>query len=352
MTIDRRQMLLAGAGGLLASSFAATGLAQDNAADARFADLYSKAKAEGQVTWYVAQIDAESAERVGRLFESAYPGVKANVVRATGQVIYQRLRQDIKAGVANCDVFGTTDLGHCVALRRDNRLAGYHATNLSASVPLFRDYDPDRYVSITGANCTSLVFNSQTVAAIDAPKTWQDLLDPKWAGQIAVGHPGYSGAMGAWVVEMKKRFGWRYFEKLAANRPHVGRSLVEPPTIIASGERKVGLGPSNLIINLKSEGRPVDVAYPPEGVILQIAPTSILTDAPHPNAARLLLEFLLSKTVGDELASGHGIPFREDVRAQGGVVPIASLSVIRPDPEELEKDVPEAIEKWRDIFGV
>src|SRR5690242_8952638 len=76
-----------------------------------FADLYKKARNEGELTWYIAHWRVEIAERVAKRFTELYPPIKCNVVRATGQVIYQRLSQDLKAKVANCDVFSSTDLG-------------------------------------------------------------------------------------------------------------------------------------------------------------------------------------------------------------------------------------------------
>jgi iron(III) transport system substrate-binding protein len=341
--IDRRRVLQAAGAALLIPSAAR--------AEDELGRLYDDAKREGEITWYIAQIDSDAAERVGKLFGDVYPGVRANVVRATGQVVYQRLMQDEKVGVRNCDVFGTTDLGHTVALKRSKLLAAYAPKNLAACDPLFRDFDPEHFVTCTGGNCTSLVFSS-SLAAADAPRDWKDLVDPKWSGQVAVGHPGYSGAMGAWVVEMEKRFGWSFFDALARNKPLVSRSLVDPPNTIASGERKIGLGPSNLILTLKNNGRPVDIAYPSTGVILQVAPTSVMASAPHPNAARLFLEFLLSTPAGKLLAADFGIPMRTDVQRQPGVADLASLSIIRPSPEELEKKVPEVVEKWRDTFGV
>jgi iron(III) transport system substrate-binding protein len=357
MQMNRRTFLSGSAATVLGAGTAAwpgfpAAAQQNGQQNGQIASLYEAAKKEGEITWYVAQIDSDTAERVGKLFSATYPGIKCNVVRATGQVIYQRLSQDTKAKVANCDVFGTTDLGHLVTLRKANQVLAYKAVNLAASDPVFRDYDPEHYISVTGANCTSLTFNTKLVNAAEAPKKWTDLLDPKWAGQLAVAHPGYSGAMGTWVVEMQKLYGWEFFEMLAKNKPLVGRSLVEPPTAIASGERKVGMGPSNLILNLKGRGNAIDIAYPTDGVILQIAPTCILTSAPHPQAARLFMEFLLSKEVGALLAEDSGIPFRDDVPAKAGVAPIASLKLIRPNAEELVKAVPSAIEKWRDIFGV
>lgn len=71
-------------------------------------------------------------------------------------------------------------------------------------------------------------FNPTLVAPSDAPKKWTDLCDPKWMEQVALAHPGFSGAAGAWVVAMNNLYGWEFFEKLKANKPFVSRSLLDP----------------------------------------------------------------------------------------------------------------------------
>src|SRR5688500_1072542 len=114
MAVDRRAFLRTGA--LLASAplVTRTAFAQGATSDPYFADLYEKAKKEGEVTWYIGHWRTETAESVGGLFTKLYPGVRCNVVRATVQVLYQRLNQDMKAKVSNCDVFSSTDLGQYV----------------------------------------------------------------------------------------------------------------------------------------------------------------------------------------------------------------------------------------------
>ena len=82
------------------------------------AALYEAAKKEGELTWYTAHTDGETAEAVGRAFSERYPGVKVNVIRTTAQVAYQRLRQEIRSGTAQCDVFSSTDVGHDIALKK------------------------------------------------------------------------------------------------------------------------------------------------------------------------------------------------------------------------------------------
>ena len=82
-------------------------------------ELYEAAKREGELTWYSGQLNAETGEAVGRAFTQRYPGVKVNVVRSTSQVAYQRLSQDMQAGVAQCDMFSSTDYGHYLFLKRE-----------------------------------------------------------------------------------------------------------------------------------------------------------------------------------------------------------------------------------------
>ena len=92
-----------------AAVLAAAALAWQPAAAETIEELYEKAKQEGEVTWYVAHFSAENAEAVGTAFQQAWPGVKAHVVRATSQVVMQRLMQDIQNQGRNCDVYSSAD---------------------------------------------------------------------------------------------------------------------------------------------------------------------------------------------------------------------------------------------------
>jgi iron(III) transport system substrate-binding protein len=169
---------------------------------------------------------------------------------------------------------------------------------------------------------------------------------------VAVAHPGFSGAMGGWVVTMNNLYGWQYFEKLKANKAFVGRSLVDPPTSIGSGERKVGIGPGNLTLNLAAKGTPLQTVYPDDGTIIGFSPTSILTSSLRPNAAKLFVEFLLSKEAQTMATSEFTTPTRLDVKPQPGVARISERKGIMRDADQLHKELPGLIEKWRDTFGV
>jgi iron(III) transport system substrate-binding protein len=167
-----------------------------------------------------------------------------------------------------------------------------------------------------------------------------------------VAHPGYSGAMGGWVLSMNKLYGWEFFEKLKLNKPHIGRSLVDPPTAVASGERKIGIAAGSSAGGLQARGNPIQGVYPEGKTIISFSPTGLIATSTHPNAGKLFLEFMLSKQAGEIVASEYTIPVRSDVEPAPGIPKFGTLKGLTKDPNELHDQVPGLIEKWRDTFGV
>jgi iron(III) transport system substrate-binding protein len=350
MIVDRRTLLASSLAASAVTALPSSLRAADNAA--YFADLHEKAKKEGELTWYIAHWRVEIAERVAKRFTEVYPPIKCNVVRATGQVIYQRLSQDLKAKVANCDVFSSTDLGQYVSLKAAKQLMPFVPKNLADCSPLIAKFDPDGAYTITDGNTTVLCYNSDLVGAADAPKKWTDLIDPKWRNQVAVAHPGFSGAMGGWVLSMTNLYGWEFFEKLKANRPQIGRSLIDPPTMVASGERKVGIGSGVSVFGYSARGTSLKGVYPEDGTIITFSPTGIPATTVRPNAAKLFVEFLLGKEAAEITRSEFAVPVRNDVTPAPGIHPLGTLKGISKDPQEMHEKLPDLIERWRDTFGV
>jgi iron(III) transport system substrate-binding protein len=282
----------------------------------------------------------------------SFPGVGCNVVRATGQVLFQRLTQEFKARVPACDVYSSSELGQYVTLRKANQLMRFEPKNQVHCVQAARDYDPDHYFAITDANTTVMAYNTDLVKPADAPTNWPDLIDPKWKNQVAVCHPGFSGSGGGWAVTMEKLYGWSFFEKLKANAPLVTRSIIDTCNVMATGERKIGIGPGSLTVNLATQGRPLATVHPSDGTILGFGPSGILATAPHPNAAKLFVEFLLSRPVVEIAAAEHNVPVRADVEPKPGIAKLGTLKGLNKSPDELSEKLPDLIEKWRDTFGV
>jgi iron(III) transport system substrate-binding protein len=315
------------------------------------AALEEAARREGSVTWYMAQADAEKSEELGRAFTKDHPGIAVSVIRTTGQVAFQRLLMDIKNHTPQCDIFSATDIAHMPVLKERHELTSFTPDNAAGLMPEFKRVSDDGYYYITNAGRYFLIYHNQKVTADEAPKAWTDLLDPKWKGRVATGHPAFSGCTGVWALSLKKQYGWEFFEKLAANNPRIGRSAGDPITLLNAGECLVGVGAAGGAYPAEDKGNPIGVNHPADGLVLCLGPSAIPANAPHPNAARLFLDWLLSDGYSRLIARDGSEPLRVDVPPRPGEPPLQTQKVIPLTVEEIRTGVPEVIEQWRDTFG-
>lgn len=347
--VTRRTLLRAGLGAAGAALLGAdVGGAAPPAMAPEEERLYAEAKKEGRIVWWTAHYALSAAEAVRDAFVAKYPGIEVQFIRQTAQVIYQRLTQDLKAGVREVDVFASTDESHYLTLKRQGVLASYRPLGVDALPKPFRNVDPDNTYHVGALGFVIINYNTKVTTP---PQKWTDLPDGRWKGQITLGHPGFSGYVGNWVVAMWDKYGWQYFTHLAKNNPKIGRSINDTVTDIVSGERLVGAGPDNYSLESRSKGNPINIQFPADDAILIVSPVGILKDAPHPNAARLFESFYYSREYSLAMAKTFNYPLRTDVPPPSGI-PLDKVKWYRNKAERLEKGIPEAIAKWRETFGV
>lgn len=342
--LTRRQAVI----GLGSAGFLVAG-ARDARADLKA--LEESATKEGAVTWYTGQVDAEKAEKLGKAFTARYPGIRVSVIRTTGQVAYQRLLLEIKNKTPQCDMFSTTDISHMPALKERKELLPYSPTTAEGLVPAFKTLSDPGWWYVTNASRYFIMYNTNKIKPEDAPKKWTDLLLPQYKGKVAVGHPAFSGCTGAWALSLKKVYGWEFFEKLAKNNPRVGRSAIDPVTLMSAGEAVIGPASANTAYQALDKGNPVQVVHPEDGLVVCVTPSGIPANAPHPNAAKLFMEWLLNEEYSRMMAVDGTEPIRSDVPPRPGVPLLSTQKVIPLTPAEIRKGVPELVEQWRDTFG-
>ena len=108
-----------------------------------------------------------------------------------------------------------------------------------------------------------IAYNTDLVKKADTPKSFADLLDPKWAGKMVKAHPAYSGTIMNSTFQVARDLGWEYLEKLAKQRMMQVQSATDTPKKIALGERAIMVdGAGYLVIRNKEAGQPVDIVYP------------------------------------------------------------------------------------------
>ncbi|MBI1733961.1 MAG: extracellular solute-binding protein [Candidatus Rokubacteria bacterium] len=339
MTIVRAGLVAVVAAVLLSAPVAAQ--------DARVVEA---AKKEGKVVWYTSLV-LPSAEKVAKLFEAAYPGIKVEVHRTGSERILQRLMQELQANIKNADVIHTSDAGHFVLLKEKKLLAKYTPAGVDAFPAGFKDRDGHYYG--LRATVNAIVYNTKAVSAAEAPRSWKDLLDPKWKGKLVTAHPGYSGVIATHVLALSHLHGWDYWKQLGQNRVMIKQSAADPSTVVASGERVVAVnGGEYSAYQLKKKGNPIEIVYPKEGVSLVVSPTAITAFAPHPNAARLFTDFTFTRALQQVLADSEGLyTGHPDVKYPADKPKLSDLKLLTVEPEELEKRNEEIKKRFVEFFG-
>ena len=303
------------------------------------------------VTWYVAQMSGEAAEAMGRRFTQLNPGITVSVIRTTGQVAYERLQQELKNETPTCDVFSSTDISQYPALLKRGALAHYDPLNAADLAAAYRGLAQPGFYYPTNASLQIVIYNTQSVTGADVPRRCTDLLDAKFNRRVAVAHPAFSGYFGQWVLAMRRLYGWSYFEKLAANNPRIGRSGNDPITLLNAGECVVGTGPASTSTVTAARGNPIGIVYPEDGTVLTVGPSAVIAAAPHPNAARLFMEWLLSRDYADASRAWSLEPVLADAEPLPGLKPINQINTLTVTAAEIARELPDAIEQWRDTFG-
>ncbi len=308
------------------------------------------ARKEGKVVWYTS-LALSSSEKVAKLFEAAYPGVGVEVHRTGSQRILQRVMQELQANLKLVDVIHTSDAGHFVLLKDKKLLLKYTPAGVDVFPPGFKDRDG--YYYGLRATVNVIAYNSKIISAAEAPRTWKDLLDPKWKGRLVTAHPGYSGVIATHVLALVHLYGWDYWKQLAQNRLMLVQSAVDPAGVVASGERPVAVnGGDYTFYQTRKKGNPVEIVYPKEGVPLVVSPTAIAAGAPHPSAAKLFTDFTFSREVQQVLADTEGLyTGHPDVTYPADKPKLGELRLLHTDPDELEKRNEEIKKSFVEFFG-
>src|ERR1700682_2281991 len=190
ITFSRRDLLKTSAA-LAATTFAAPSRAAAPEPSAVTPALVDAAKKEGKLAFYTA-MDLPVAEKFGKTFEAKFPGITVRVERSGAERVFQRVAQEMASRIYACDVVNTADGAHMIVWSRDGWLAPYLPEEVARFYPA-QYYDPDGLWLTQRVWLSSLGYNTNLVKPEDAPKSFVDLLEPKWLGKMVKGHPAYSG---------------------------------------------------------------------------------------------------------------------------------------------------------------
>jgi iron(III) transport system substrate-binding protein len=253
--------------------------------------LVSKAKAEGEVVWYTSQAP-DVAEPLRHEFETRHPGIKVKVWRGRGETMSNRMVTEARAGKFGVDIASGAAEFFPVLIKAD--LIGKYA---SPERDFYSSANKDRDGLWTnGGDVISVIaYNSNLVPKAEAPKTYEDFLDPKWKGSFAIDtNPDRMviGWLKLWGGEKTGQFLQALMKNGAAVRS--GHSLMAQ--LLCAGEFKAAIELyAHRTADLKQKGCPVEIVFP-NPTIGAVGPLFVAKRAPHPFAAALLVDYLLSES--------------------------------------------------------
>jgi len=303
-------------------------------------DLVAKAKGEGKAAFYA---NITSVEPVMEAFTKTY-GVKADYMRLSTSKFVATVTTEHGAGKLMADVL-QAPMPILDILKGKGILASYTSPE-AAGYPEWARKD-DR-IQIFGIEYVSLLYNKELVKPADVPKRYEDLADPKWKGKLVMADPSSHATTISWLVGLKEHIfkaeePWQKFLKgLAANKPMFVASFGPTPAPVESGEKLLAISMPKYI--LTKAPAPLDWARVEQPLMGTPRGIAITAGAPHPNAARLFMDYWLSQPSMKIMAEQVG----EYVLYPGVYPPIAGIDKAKVIPiRELTDD---EIQKWAAEF--
>jgi len=307
-------------------------------------DLIQAARREGRVVWYTV---AGESQQLAQEFERKYPFVKVEVVRSTVYPLLTRILNETRAGNYLFDIVRQSAFTIGVLIQR-GLMQPYDSPERKGYNAGWKD--KQGYWTSTDDNYFVIGYNTRLVSEREAPRDWEDLLLPKWRGQITLdpdNHLLFGGLEQSWGREKATA----YFRKLAQQQIQFRKGNTLIAQLIVAGEYPLGFVYAHRVEFLKAQRAPIDWVSTMNPIVTTGGPLGLAAKAQHPNAGKMLIDFLLSKDGQSQLRNFYRIPSRADLEPLSLKLDPRRLQLLPMSPSLAEKE-----EDWkkqfRGIFGI
>lgn len=337
-----RRTVLGGALAVALPRFACTAEAAD------IVDI-AAAKKEGNVTLYTSAPIA-AAQKVANAFQQKY-GIKVELFRSGGTQVLRRFMTEHDAGHAGADVLVSSDPSAVIDLAAKGIFVPFQPDGVDKVPEPFRD--PAGHYVAQRVSLIAIYGRTDLIPAADMPKTWDDLLNPKYKGKLVMTNPSFTSLQLGVVAMMSKTRGWEYFERLNKNDVLVVQGNEQALNLVKTGERPIAAGADSQYANeARAAGHKIQNFFPAEGTFAIPATTSVVKGSKNPNAAKLLAEFTLSLEA-EQLWPENGIyAARTDVAPPEGSPKISDIKVIPMDYAYIKSVTPAVKRRFGEIFSL
>ncbi|MBQ6738912.1 MAG: ABC transporter substrate-binding protein [Synergistaceae bacterium] len=310
---------------------------------------FAFAEPSGKVMMY-SSMQEDQLVAIKKGFEAKYPGVTMDYYFAgTGRVI-TKIATEHQAGQVAADIIWVGDPSDYLSFKEEGILEKYSSPEAAAIDAKFIDVDG----FYTGARMMNMGigYNSALVTPEEAPKSWNDLLDPKWEGQIVMTDPTSAGTTKYFVAALlaSPEYGEEYFKKLKANGCELESGTTATHNQVAASAYKVGVMLDYVSHNLMAQGSPIGFTYLPKDLISIFSPIGLVKGCANMENGKLLYDFILSKEGQEILVANNLLSVRNDVDQKGVNVEEIAKSAMTVDLETLAKNSDKILSTFDDIF--
>lgn len=246
--------------------------------------------------------------QLAEAFRKKHPDVAFDYQSAGAGKLMAKIAAERESGKILADVLWTSEVPDFYHLRSQSMLETYVSPETKNILNPFADFDG----TFTPARLGTLGIAYNTRFVKEAPATWQDLMKPAFKGAYGIANPALSGTSYMSVALLVKQFGWEYIEKLKANGARMGKGSGQVVDDTASGDLVASLAVDYITNDKIEKGANLALVYPPEMLVIP-SPVAIIKGTANLEAAKLFVDFLLSKE-GQTIIAGEGtLPVRPDV---------------------------------------
>lgn len=306
------------------------------------------ARKEGVVVWYTST-PLRQAQVVAEAFEKKY-GFKVEVFRTGGEQVIQRFNTELAAGKTVVDLLTASDPAAFNQMAQKKQLVPFRPEHFDKVSKVARN--EEGYWVAQRLNLTTMAFRSDKENEADMPKKWADVADPKYRGKLVHADPAFTAIAQQIVGTFARDKGWGFYEALKKNDMLIVQGHQQLAQILSLGERTIAAEAGDADMwDLRRQGVQVKSIYPEDGVFVIPAPTGIVANAPHPNAAKLLAEFMLSDEAQKLFPAEGFYAARNDLPPPEGNPKLDTLKLIEIDLEYVEKNAQETKQRFAEIFS-
>jgi ABC-type Fe3+ transport system substrate-binding protein len=287
-------------------------------------DLYAKAKTEGRLTIYAGGPTAPWEAAAAR-FKARYPGIEVAVTGGFSNVLDTSINQQLHDGKMDVDIAFLQTVADFVDWKRAGVLLPFRPEAFALIDNGFKDAD-GAYVGVE-VNVMPYAYNSTLVKPADVPRSALDFLKPEWRGKLVAAYPADDDATLYVFDSIVKKYGWSYMDRYMANQPKFIQGHLPEQRSVSSGATPVTLDSIvSITLGEQAAGKPIRSAFSAIDPIPIWALTgAIFQGSPHPNAAKLFLNYFLSPDEQSRLGTWS---VRADVPPPAGLKPLSAYHVV------------------------